>query len=263
VLGFVVLCLGAFLIGLSKAGFGGGAGMVVTPLLALVLPPRVGLGLMLPLLLTTDLMALVWYRGQWDRHSVAILLPPSILGIALGGYLLQLIPSDLLVRLMGLFALVFASLQLDAHRRSRTSQVPRFRPWVGVAFGFAAGVTSTLAHLGGILTTIFLLPRRLGPAQFVATGTVVFVCMNLAKLPPYIQQGLLPFEVWRQAALLFPALVAGVLVGFTLNGRVSPKRFNLVVLGIVFCTGIYLLARPAARPAHADRHPLPLQSRRL
>jgi uncharacterized membrane protein YfcA len=237
--------------------------MVVTPLLALVLPPRVGLGLMLPLLLTTDLLALVRYRGQWDRRSVATLLPPSILGIALGGYLLQLIPSDLLVRLIGLFALVFSSMQWIAHRGRQTSEAPPFRPWMGLAFGFAAGVTSTLAHLGGILTTMFLLPRRLGPAQFVATGTVVFVCMNLAKLPPYLHQGLLPMEVWRQAAMLFPALFAGALVGFTLNGRVSPKRFNLVVLGIVFCTGIYLLARPAARPAHADRHSLSLQSQRL
>jgi uncharacterized membrane protein YfcA len=260
---FVVLCLGAFLIGLSKAGFGGGAGMVVTPLLALVMPPRLGLGLMLPLLLMTDLLALVRYRGQWDRHSVAVLLPPSILGIALGGYLLQLIPSDLLVRLIGLFALVFASLQWMALTGRQTDEAPPFRPWVGLAFGFAAGVTSTLAHLGGILTTMFLLPRRLGPAQFVATGTVLFVCMNLAKLPPYFHQGLLPVEVWRQAALLFPALLAGALLGFTLNGRVSPRRFNLVVLGIVFCTGIYLLSRPAVRPAHADRHALPLQSQRL
>src|SRR5690349_15318332 len=82
---FSVMCLGAFLIGLTKAGFGGGTVFVVMPLLALVLPPKLGLGLMLPLLLTTDVMALIYYRGQWDRRNVAVLLPPALLGIGLGG----------------------------------------------------------------------------------------------------------------------------------------------------------------------------------
>src|SRR2546426_12519348 len=82
---FIVMCLGAFLIGLSKAGFGGGTGMIVAPLLALVMPPKLGLGLMLPLLLATDVLALAHYRGQWDRRSVAGLLPPALPGVRLGG----------------------------------------------------------------------------------------------------------------------------------------------------------------------------------
>lgn len=85
--------------------------------------------------------------------------------------------------------------------------------------------------------------------------------MNAAKLPAYARQDLLPPAVWRQAGLLLPALIAGILLGFTLNGRVSPRRFNVVLIAIVFVTGIYLLVRPAAHPAHADRHPLPLQPR--
>lgn len=258
-----VLGLGAFLIGLSKAGFGGGTGLVVMPLLAMVLPPRIGLGLMLPLLLATDVMALVHYRGQWDRRSVAVLLPPGLLGIALGSYLLQFIPSELLVRLIGVLALGFSLFQWHRARRPEVEGKPRFRAGLGVALGFAAGVTSTLAHLGGVLATIFLLPQRLGPARFVATATVLFFSLNLAKLPAYFHLGLLPPEAWRQAALLLPALVAGAVSGFALNGRVSPRRFNGVLLVIVFATGLYLLARPPAHPANADRHPLPLQSRRL
>jgi uncharacterized protein len=214
VLRFSVLCLGAFLIGLSKAGFGGGTAMVVTPLLALVLPPKYGLGLMLPLLIATDVMALVRYWGQWDRRCVAVLLPPALLGIGLGGQLLRLIPSEALVRMIGLLALAFGATQLYQSRRPEPEKAPRFRPWLGAALGFGAGITSTLAHLGGVLTTIFLLPRRLGPARFVATATLLFFWMNAAKLPAYAQQDLLPLAIWRQAALLLPALVAGVILGF-------------------------------------------------
>jgi uncharacterized membrane protein YfcA len=251
------------LIGLSKAGFGGGGFLVVTPLLALVLPPKVGLGLMLPLLLATDVMALARYRGQWDRRCVAVLLPPAILGIGLGGELLQVIPSDLLIRVIGLLAVVFGGAQLAQARRAPSPDAPPFRPWVGAALGFSAGVTSTLAHLGGVLTTVFLLPQRLGPARFVATASLLFFFMNAAKLPAYVRQDLLPAPVWREAGLLLPALIAGILLGFALNGRVSPRRFNTLIIGIVFVTGIFLLVHPAAHPAHADRHSLPLQLRRL
>jgi uncharacterized protein len=263
VIRYSVLCLGAFLIGLTKAGFGGSTGMVVAPLLALVLPARVGLGLMLPLLMATDVMALVHYRGRWDRRNVAVLLPPALLGIALGGYLLRLLSSELLVKLIALLALSFGAFQLYRARRPLPEEAPVFRPWVGAVLGFAAGVTSTLAHLGGVLTTLFLLPQRLGPARFVATATVLYFFINTAKLPTYFQQGLLPAEIWVQAASLLPALVVGAVTGFLLNGRVSPRRFELLVLVIVFVTGLYLLVRPAPRPSHADRHPLPLQPRSI
>jgi uncharacterized membrane protein YfcA len=259
---FIVMCVGAFLIGLSKAGFGGGTGMIVAPLLALVMPPKLGLGLMLPLLLATDVMALAYYRGQWDRRSVVVLLPPALLGIGLGGYLLRLIPGELLARVIGLLALGFSGVQLWQARRPLPARV-RLRPWLGAALGFLAGITSTLAHIGGLLTTIYLLPQRLGPACFVATSTVVFLCMNTAKLPAYYGQGLLPPAIWQQAASLLPALAAGVVLGFALNGRVTPRRFNTVVIGIVFVTGLFLVIRPSPPPLHTDQHPPPLQPRHL
>jgi uncharacterized membrane protein YfcA len=255
---FIVMCLGAFLIGLSKAGFGGGTGMIVAPLLALVMPPKLGLGLMLPLLLATDVMALAYYRGQWDRRSVVVLLPPALLGIGLGGYLLRLIPGDLLARLIGLLALGFGGMHLWQARRPLRPAKVRFRPWLGAALGFVAGVTSTLAHLGGLLTAMYLLPQQLGPACFVGTSTAIFICMNAAKLPAYYGQGLLPQAIWQQAASLFPALAAGVALGFVLNGRVTPKRFSAVVIGIVFVTGLYLILRPSSAPTPASRDQMPL-----
>jgi uncharacterized membrane protein YfcA len=198
---------------------------------------------MLPLLLACDVMALVHYRGQWDRRSVVVLLPPAVFGIALGGYLLRLIPSDMLARLIGLLALGFSSMQLWQARRRLPMEKVRLRPWLGGTLGFVAGVTSTVAHLGGLLTTMYLLPQQLGPAGFVATSTVIFLCMNAVKLPAYAGQGLLPPEIWQQAASLLPALAAGAVLGFALNGRVTPRRFNSVVIGIVLVTGLYLLIR--------------------
>ena len=61
------------MIGVSKAGFGGGTGILVMPVLALMIDPRESLGLMLPLLLSCDIMSLYFFWGQWETRNLALL----------------------------------------------------------------------------------------------------------------------------------------------------------------------------------------------
>ena len=49
IIDFVVLGIGGFLIGVMRAGFGGGIGVVAVPVLALAVPAKSALGLVLPL----------------------------------------------------------------------------------------------------------------------------------------------------------------------------------------------------------------------
>lgn len=72
----LALVAGAILIGISKAGFGGGPGMLVPPLLALFIEDaRIAVGLLLPLLLATDVFALRFYWGRWDKRNVVPIDP--------------------------------------------------------------------------------------------------------------------------------------------------------------------------------------------
>ncbi len=54
-----------FLIGLSKAGFGG-LGTLLTPLLSLVLPVNLAVGVLLPMLMVGDAFALYTYWRESD-----------------------------------------------------------------------------------------------------------------------------------------------------------------------------------------------------
>ncbi|MEC7866691.1 MAG: TSUP family transporter, partial [Candidatus Poribacteria bacterium] len=64
---FSVLLIGALLIGITKAGFGGGAGLIVGPMLMLVFPAKESLGMMLPLLFACDVVSLFFYWRKWDK----------------------------------------------------------------------------------------------------------------------------------------------------------------------------------------------------
>ena len=52
-------------IGLSKAGFGGGLGMLTTPLCVLAFGAKDAIGILLPLLCAGDAFSLYHYWGKW------------------------------------------------------------------------------------------------------------------------------------------------------------------------------------------------------
>ena len=84
---FWVCAVGAVLLmGVAKAGFGGGIGILATPLLALTVSVADAVALLLPLLIACDVFAVRHYRRTFDKTSVQRLLPGSVLGIGAGAF---------------------------------------------------------------------------------------------------------------------------------------------------------------------------------
>ena len=91
---FWVCAVGAVLLmGVAKAGFGGGIGILATPLLALTVSVADAVALLLPLLIACDVFAVRHYRRTFDKTSVKRLLPGSALGIGAGAFFLGTLVS--------------------------------------------------------------------------------------------------------------------------------------------------------------------------
>lgn len=236
-----VLVLGAFFIGISKAGFGGGPGMLVPPLLALFLPPKLAVGLILPLLLATDVFALRFFWGKWDRKSVATILLGAAVGIAIGTWLLAGLSEDALKKAIGLLAVLLGGAQMLRDRLMPTSETKRPAPWLGVVAGVVCGVGSTLAHQGGLPVMLYLLPQKLDGVAFVGTTTAIFFFVNAAKVGPYLWRHMISPPVLAVDALLLPVLYLGTLAGVKLVAVVPKEWFLRVVLWFVLLTGLKLL----------------------
>lgn len=238
---YLILSVAALLIGVSKAGFGGGTGILVMPVLALMLDPRESLGLMLPLLLSCDIMALFFFWGQWERWNLIVLSVGAIVGIVVGSFALDVISSESLGRIIGGIAIVFSLIQVA--RQMLPARREPWRPplWLGLLTGFGTGFVSTLAHVGGILTTMFLLAQRLDSRRFVGTTTAVYFLINAGKLIPYLYLGTLTEEMLWSDAPLIPVVFVGVVLGVVLNRRVPGEWFSRIVLAMVLITGFQLL----------------------
>ncbi|MFO8006486.1 MAG: TSUP family transporter [Candidatus Brocadiia bacterium] len=254
----------ALLVGLSKAGFGAGAGILAVPLMVTVLGSTETLPVMLMVLLVGDVFALAHYRRARSLGNLAVLVPGMLAGI-LGGALvlewfLDLPDGELwLRRAIGLIAVAFVMIQLYREQeaaRLRREQATGFRPrpWQGVLLGAGSGLASTLAHAGGPPVVLYLLPQGLSKRVFVGTIVRFFFIANLAKVVPYAWQGLFTARRAAVAGVLVPAVLAGTLLGALVHRRVSDRLFRVVVYALAFALGIYLLSgwEPGSAEAGAE-----------
>ncbi len=235
----VVLALGGFLVGVMRAGFGGGVGVVAAPIMALVIPAKMTLGVILPLSLATDVISVRYYWGHWVGHHIRALLPGMVLGVLLGGGVLDLIPEEWFRRILGGLACFFAFLQVFKDRILHDVKPPGF--WARFAVGVVLGVVSSLVHAGGVVLMLYLLPQGLSGRTFVATAWLFGVILNLMKLVLYVSLDIINAQTLMMDLWLLPTLAIGAGVGIVMNKRLSPLWFNRIVLVLVLGIGIKLM----------------------
>jgi uncharacterized protein len=243
---WIVAALALLLTGLSKAGFGGGAGVLATPLLAAVFPPRDAVGILLPLLIVSDAIA-VWHYWRDVRWGVLAYLWPGVLaGIGAGVMMFATVSDRDLKVMIGAVCVLFCLLQWwrKVILRIEEGWGPNWL-W-GSATGLAAGFTSTLAHAAGPVMVMYFVPQHLTPAVYVGSNSVFFAALNLLKVPPYVHQGLINGRTLWFSLLGVPAVVLGSLAGIWLNRRFDSDRFGAVMYALLFLTGLELLGARTA-----------------
>lgn len=264
-LAWSVVFLAIFLIGVTKSGFGSGVGLMIVPMTALAMdfiPGRgseAALGLLLPLLIFGDIIAVWQYRRLFSsqnlhpdataprpRHILARLLPGTLAGVVLGGLLLwwfhqqQQIVGALIRIEIGIESILLVGIHW--WRTWRGVQRNLFpEPLRSHLTGAFAAVSSTLAHAAGPIVAMYLLPLNLNRQLFVGLCAAYFFALNSAKLPAYYFSNQFVHAELPFTLRFTPLVVAGALFGFWINKRLSDKLFTTIVYAITFALGWYIL----------------------
>ena len=241
-LAFWVLALAAtVLVGMSKAGFGGAAGSLGVPLMALVVAPPFAAAVMLPILLTIDAIGLVVFRGRGDPANLRIILPSAMIGIGLGWLTFGHIDARWIRLLIGIEALAFAFDRFRAARNvaSAVPSAPTLGP--GIFWSALSGFTSFVSHAGGPPIMQYLMPQNMDKMRLVGTTVIFFSVVNFAKLGPYAQLGLIDLSNLGVSLLLAPAIPLGYFLGYRLLHAVDMRGFNLVTAWTLLAAGTKLV----------------------
>jgi uncharacterized membrane protein YfcA len=237
---FYAVAIAAVLItGLSKGGFGGGIGMLGTPIMALAIDPVRAAAILLPVLVAMDIVALFSYRAQANWRIVRQMMPAALVGTALGFATAAFVPDDAIRVLVGVIAIIFALNQAFADWMKRPASRESA---IGAAiWGTLTGYTSFIAHAGGPPYQVYTLPLKLDKIVYAGTAVMFFSILNAVKLVPYFLLGQFSADNLTVSATLVPAAAMGVLMGVWLVKRVSQRVFYTVTYVSMFAIGIKLV----------------------
>ena len=163
---YAIAALGIFLVGLSKAGFGGGLGILTTPLAVIAFSrmektPVFAIGVVLPLLCAADMFSIYYYRGKARKENLRYLLPGVVVGTIIGLMLIDRFSARQMNVAIGIICIGFVLFQLAKEKIFAAEGTFAPNHAIGVPCGIGAGITSTFANGAGPLVAMFLIPQRL------------------------------------------------------------------------------------------------------
>jgi len=230
-------CIALFT-GFIKAGVPA-LGALLSATVALVFPPLDALGITLIYLLLGDTVAvtLYWRLAYW--RELRLMLLPVAVGILAGGLLLQSLDNSSLGLTIGVLVLLLVL--MEPLRPQLTMLALAHPAGARSVSGVLAGLATTIGNAAGPILTIYFLVLNLDKRAFIGTGSVFFLCVNVAKLPIFAWQGIFHAEYAASIALTAPLVYLGAIAGRRFLVWIPQHWFNRVVLFFTAVAAVWLI----------------------
>lgn len=171
-----------------------------------------------------------WRAIRW--RSLAVILPPALLGQFAGIALLRQLDAAALKLLASAVVVAFALLLI------RGLTLPgAHHPASSVLAGGLSGVLSTATGLSGPPVVLLFTLRAYPVTAFRATTVTFFVALDLVGLPTLVAEGMIDRDMIRIVLTVAPAAFAGRYAGARLIRHVSPPLFRRLTLALLLLTG--------------------------
>lgn len=216
---------------------GFGSGLIAVPLLALFLP----LKFVVPLILLLDFTASIviggfnFKRVKWDE--IGVLIPFGVVGVVLGTSLLvSLPPEPMLIALAG-FVFVFAVRSILNIR----SDKPISRGWA-VPASLTGGTVGALFGTGGPPYVIYLTHRIHDKSDLRATFSALFFTEGVTRIASFLVAGLLmTSQVWIAYFAALPLILGALYLGGRVHVGLTPLQMTRLVGVLLLVSSVSLL----------------------
>ena len=238
---FILFLLLAILLGMAKAGLSG-FGLIVVPLMAIIFGAKESTGVILPMLISADIMAVLYYRQHAVWKYIFRILPWVAAGIIVALITGNLIDNNQfrIVMLSVVWIMLILMVVVDFLKKD-TDEIPHNK-FFSSFMGFSGGFATMIGNSAGPVFTLYFLAMRLTKKEFIGTGAWLYLIMNTGKLP-------LQVLVWKNISLtsLIPGLIAipfialGIYLGIHIVNLFSEKVYRYFVIITTIVSSLFLL----------------------
>ncbi|MDP2266269.1 MAG: sulfite exporter TauE/SafE family protein [Thiobacillus sp.] len=216
---------------------GFGSGLISVPLLALFLP----LKFVVPLILLLDFTASIviggfnFKRVKWGE--VAVLIPFGIVGVILGTSLLVSLPPEPMLIALAAFVFIFALRSLFYIHGDKLAS----RAWA-VPASLTGGTVGALFGTGGPPYVIYLTHRIRDKSDLRATFSALFFTEGLMRIISFLVAGLLmTATVWVAYAVALPLVLGALYLGGRVHVGLSQAQMTRLVGLLLLVSSVSLL----------------------
>ncbi len=239
--GFLLLFLGvAITIGMSKAGLSG-FGLAMVPVMALIFGAKESTGVILPMLITADIMAVIYYRRHAVWKYILIILPWAAAGIIIALVIGKMINNNQFrVVMMTVVWIMLILMILNDLRKKNENKIPENRLFASL-MGLAGGFSTMIGNSAGPVFTLYFLAMRLPKKEFIGTGAWLYLIINTGKLP-------LQLLVWKNISVNYlildlvavPFIAFGIFLGIHIVKLFSENLYRYFVIATTLVTSVLL-----------------------
>ncbi|MFD3578631.1 sulfite exporter TauE/SafE family protein [Streptomyces sp. NPDC058644] len=243
---YAALAAAAVLVGFSKTAVSG-ANTVSLAVFAAVLPARESTGVLLPVLIAGDVLAVLTYRRHAHWPTLWRLFPAVAGGVVVGAVFLMWADDAVVRTSIGAILLLMAAVTLwrrrapaDEAEEPASSRGARLK---APSYGVLGGFTTMVANAGGPVMSMYLLSAGFRKLSFLGTSAWFFLIVNTSKVPFSVGLGLIDAHSLLLDAALVLFVVPGALIGRAVVHRINQRLFEQLVIGATVLGGLQLLLR--------------------
>ena len=220
----------ALVLGMAKAGFSG-LGTAIIPLMALIFGAKESTGVILPMLITADIMAVIYYRRNAVWKHILRILPWVAFGIIAALVTGKLINNNQFrIVLISIVWIMLIIMVINDMRRKNDNVIPENKPFRAF-LGFSGGFATMIGNAAGPVFNLYFLSQKLPKIEFIGTSAWLFLIMNVGKLP-------LQALVWKNITfpslildlIAIPVIAAGIFIGIRIIKLFPEKAYRYFVI---------------------------------
>ncbi|MDZ7878128.1 MAG: sulfite exporter TauE/SafE family protein [Saprospiraceae bacterium] len=230
--------LAAFLVGVAKSGLNSISIINVT-VLAMVFGSKTSTGILLPMLILGDILAVIYYKRHVHWQSLLRLSPYLIAGILLGAWVGKDLNEVLFKKMMASIVLlmILTMLYWEYKPIGKVSQ----SVWFSGSMGIGTGFTSMVGNQASGFATTYLMSMNLSKLHFIGTNAWLFLFVNLFKLPFHI----FSWHTINASSIgvncaLFPFQIIGFYAGVFIVKQINEARYRLLILWLTVFSAVFM-----------------------
>ena len=193
---------------------------------------------LMPILLILDLVAVWTYRKSFDKITLIITIPSSIIGIIIGAVLVSQVNPDWIRVIIGFIAISFTISHWRTAKDRGSKGHSIFR---GTVWGSITGFTSFVTLTGAPPYQMYLLPLKLEQRTYAGTFMIFFWMNNILKIIPFMMLGEMTRSTVTTSMILFPISLIFTFLGIWIVRKLPTKIFYEIIYILLFLVSIKLI----------------------